>query len=219
MARLKAEQRRRLLVDAAFTVMARDGVAGATTRAISAEAGMAQSAFHYAFRSKEELLRELTAAVVDAQTGALAEVRVSADSLRSALTAAMQRLLAAGVAEPDRQAVLYELMLLDLRAPQDPGALGRWQYRLYSERVAQFLDQMTERFQVRWRVPGPALARMIATAIDGTMLAWLADHDTDLAAESLHALTEAVLRLAYDPDDTAPPAPGPGGPPAAASGH
>lgn len=207
MARLKAEDRRRILVDAAFAVMARDGVNAATTRSICAEAGMPQSAFHYAFRSKEELLQELTKAVVSAQTGALADLDVSSGSLRAAMATAMERLLAAGVAEPGRQAVLYELTLLDLRVADNPGSLGRWQYRLYSDRAAMFLEELAERFDVHWRIPVQTLARMVATAIDGTMLAWLTDRDTDLATESLQAFAETILSLAVENSDTATSSP------------
>lgn len=192
-----------MLVDAAFVVMARDGVTAATTRSICAEAGMPQSAFHYAFRSKEELLQELTKAVVSAQTSGLTDLDVSSGSLRTALTTALQRLLAAGVAEPGRQAVLYELTLLDLRAVDDPGSLGRWQYRFYSDRAAMFLEDVAERFDVQWRIPVQTLARTVATAIDGTMLAWLTDRDTAVAAESLQALAEAVLSLAVGNNDPA----------------
>ena len=42
--------------DTALTVIARDGVHAATTRAIVAEAGMALASFHYAFRSRDELI-------------------------------------------------------------------------------------------------------------------------------------------------------------------
>ncbi|MET7769595.1 helix-turn-helix domain-containing protein [Nocardia sp. NPDC005366] len=205
--RLRAEERRRLLVDAAFVVMARDGVSAATTRAICTEAGMPQSAFHYAFRSKEELLRELTEAVVGAQTSALTDLDVSSGSLRAVMRTAMEQLLAATVTEPGRQAVLYELTLLDLRAPDDPGSLGRWQYRLYTDRAATLLESVTERFDVHWRVPVETLARMVATAVDGTVLAWLADRDTALAAASLQALAEAVVSLAVETNDPASPNP------------
>ncbi|PPJ24945.1 TetR/AcrR family transcriptional regulator [Nocardia nova] len=196
--RLKVDERRRMLVDAAFEVMVSKGVAAATTRAICAQAGMPQSAFHYAFRSKEELRQELAEAVVSAQTSTLADVSVATESLRTALLAAMERLLAAGIADPGRQTVLYELTLLDLRTGDNPGRFGAWQYRLYTDRAARLLDGVAERFNVHWRVPVDVLARMVAITVDGTMLAWLADRDTDLAAESLRALAEAILALAVD---------------------
>ncbi len=64
MPRLPAEVRRAALVEAALRVMARDGLAAGTTRAIVAEAGMSLASFHYAFASRDELLRELVHRVV-----------------------------------------------------------------------------------------------------------------------------------------------------------
>jgi len=61
------DERRRELVEAALRVMARDGVAAATTRAVTAEAGMTQSRFHYCFRSKAELLHEVVETMVSNQ--------------------------------------------------------------------------------------------------------------------------------------------------------
>ena len=59
MPRIAVDERRELLVEAAIRVMVRDGVAKATTRSIVAEAGMALAAFHYSFRSKQELLENV----------------------------------------------------------------------------------------------------------------------------------------------------------------
>ncbi|MEU5762955.1 TetR family transcriptional regulator [Nocardia sp. NPDC047648] len=203
MARLKSEERRRRLVDAAFAVMARDGVAAATTRAICAEAGMAQSAFHYAFRSKEELLQELTESVVQSQTAVLEGLEISSDSLRTAVSTAMERMLSAGMNDPGRQAVLYELTVQDIRSTTNPGELGRWQYRLYTDIAAMFLRLGSERFDVQWRVPEQALARMVAITLDGTLFAWLADRDTAAATASVQALAEAVVSLAVPRTDDA----------------
>ena len=72
-----------------------------------------------------------------------------------------------------------------------------------------FLDEVAERFDVHWRIPVQTLARMVATAIDGTMLAWLTDRDTALATESLQALAEAVLCLAVENSDPAMSSPHP----------
>ena len=68
MNRIPADQRRALLVQAALRVIAKQGVSGATTRAIVAEAGMSLASFHYAFRSHDEMMRELVAYVVDAES-------------------------------------------------------------------------------------------------------------------------------------------------------
>src|SRR5690606_15625560 len=54
--RRSVEERRAQLVQAATEVISRDGLGRATTRRITDHADLALGAFHYAFRSKEELL-------------------------------------------------------------------------------------------------------------------------------------------------------------------
>lgn len=56
MSRLPVPQRRAALIEAALRVIARDGLAAATTRAIAAEAGMSLASLHYAFTSRDELI-------------------------------------------------------------------------------------------------------------------------------------------------------------------
>lgn len=59
MAHVPAAVRRTQLIEAASRVIARDGVAAATTRAIAKEAGAAQASLHYVFEGKEDLLLSL----------------------------------------------------------------------------------------------------------------------------------------------------------------
>ena len=61
--RLSSAERRALLLQAALRVIAEQGVAGATTRAIVAEAGMSLASFHYAFRSHAEMMRDWLVAI------------------------------------------------------------------------------------------------------------------------------------------------------------
>jgi AcrR family transcriptional regulator len=55
--RRTVDERRAELVDATLGILASEGLGAATTRRITEEAGLALGAFHYAFRSKDELLR------------------------------------------------------------------------------------------------------------------------------------------------------------------
>src|SRR3954454_19035233 len=56
MAHIPMEVRRQQLVEAAMTVIAREGVDGATTRRIADEAGAPLATLHYCFQAKENLL-------------------------------------------------------------------------------------------------------------------------------------------------------------------
>src|SRR5690348_7514967 len=69
---MSADARRAELLQAALRVMSRDGVAAGTTRAIVAEAGMPLATFHYCFRSRNELLRELITLVTTMERDAAA---------------------------------------------------------------------------------------------------------------------------------------------------
>jgi AcrR family transcriptional regulator len=55
MSRIPASQRREEFITAVVTVVAAEGVEGATTRRIAAEAKASLAALHYCFSSKEEL--------------------------------------------------------------------------------------------------------------------------------------------------------------------
>lgn len=56
MAHIPTEVRRQQFIDAAVTVIAREGVDGATTRRIAEEAGAPLATLHYCFQTKENLL-------------------------------------------------------------------------------------------------------------------------------------------------------------------
>ena len=205
MARVPAEQRRQNLIDAAFTVMARDGVAAASTRAITAEANAPLSAFHYCFRTKQELLQELTTTVV---TGMLAEARQALHpgaNLRDALRDGMRGLWSTAARRPDQQLVLYELTCLSLRDPALAG-LGKWQYDCYFQAAAQFLEDLAAAAGTKWRLPIPVASRMFVTFIDGVILGWLADRNDEQALDALDgfvdqlaAFTEPAANAAASP--------------------
>ncbi|HMS74605.1 TetR/AcrR family transcriptional regulator [Gordonia sp. (in: high G+C Gram-positive bacteria)] len=59
MPRMPVEDRRKALVEAAFDVIAEHGVENATTRTICSHAGMPLASFHYAFDSRDDLLRRV----------------------------------------------------------------------------------------------------------------------------------------------------------------
>jgi AcrR family transcriptional regulator len=205
MARVPAEQRRQELIDAAFTVMARDGVAAASTRAITAEANAPLSAFHYCFRTKQELLQELTTTVV---TGMVAEARQGLHpgaNLRDALRDGMRGLWSTAARRPDQQLVLYELTCLSLRDPALAG-LGKWQYDCYFQAAAHFLEDLATAAGAKWRLPIPVASRMFVTFIDGVILGWLADRNDEQALDALDgfvdqlaAFTEPAANAAASP--------------------
>ena len=195
MARVSAEHRRQSLIEAAFTVMARDGVAAASTRAITAEANAPLSAFHYCFRTKQELLKELTTTVV---AGMVAEARQALHpgaNLHDALREGMRGLWSVAARHPDQQLVGYELTCLSLRDPALAG-LGKWQYDCYFQAAAQFLEDLAAAAGTKWRLPIPVASRMFVTFIDGVILGWLADRNDEQALDALDGFVDQLAAFA-----------------------
>ena len=122
MARMSAEARRHALVEAAIEVMKRRGVANTSTRDIVAEAGMQIGVFHYCFESKEHLVREVMARIIErsytAVGGALGEVEPGAAMVHAAVMAYWRHIQD----DPNEHLLTYELTthaLRNLRAETD----------------------------------------------------------------------------------------------------
>ena len=189
MPRLPAEARRGALVEAALRAIARDGLAAGTTRAIVAEAGMSLASFHYAFASRDELLRELVHRVVGHElSAATAELDLTA-GLAGVLRSAARGYLEHLEREPGAEQLMLELTLHSLR---DPALLpvARQQYRAYTAAATRLLEQAAALTGAQWRRPVPELARLLVTLVDGATTTWLVDRDS--------AATRAVLDHAVE---------------------
>ncbi|MBI2243064.1 MAG: TetR family transcriptional regulator C-terminal domain-containing protein [Nocardioides sp.] len=199
MARISVTHRRELLFAAAVRVLARDGLAALSTRAIVAEAGMSLASFHYAYGSREELLGDIVASVVRGEREAgLAGVLGDASSPEDAVRRAFAAYLDLVRVDPGREQGMFELTQHALRTPA-LARLATEQYQRYHEVAAELLDQLAERFDRRWDSPTADLARLVVALTDGLTLAWLADRD-DAAAERLAArAADAVLTHLEEP--------------------
>lgn len=195
MSRLAAADRRELLLTAAARVIARDGMVDLTTRAIAAEAGMSQGAFHYCFRSKDELLAGLITStathLIEASIAAI-EIR---DSLEETLRGALRGLWDNIIDPPEKQLALYELTVYALR---NSGLrdLSAKQYEGYFIAAARFLEVAAERTRTEWTVSVSILARLLVTVIDGLGLNWLTDRDRDAAYAVLDVFTQQLVAVA-----------------------
>lgn len=96
MAHVPTEVRRQQFIDAAVTVIAREGVDGATTRRIADEAAAPLATLHYCFQTKENLLwavfqqlsdtgRQQIAEVPEGQTPAVMAARLLDATIRWAI--------------------------------------------------------------------------------------------------------------------------------------
>ncbi len=189
--RRSVEERRQQLIDAALQVMADHGLAKATTRAITDEAGLALGAFHYAFSSKDELLGaviEQVVAEIDAalvRTLGAAEPRADDPDGRELVVEVLHRFLTATweylESTPQLQLAQYELTL---HAVRDPALrhLAERQYELYSATVSRALGTLTGEIGAQ---RADQLARYVVATIDGLLLQWLVEGDDEAARARL----------------------------------
>ena len=201
MTRLSPEQRRSELVDAALRVIDRDGIRAATTRAIVAEADMPLGSFHYVFRSRNAMLRDLIAVVVDQERRVASDALRAGGDIRAIVRSALQAYFDLVVADPSREQAMFELLHYALRT-EELADLPAAQYRTYRSAALDLLDAGAQRAGVRWTMPLEDVARLVVTVTDGLTLGWLADRDEaaagrimDAAADALAALTAPVTAV------------------------
>ena len=190
MAQVPVTQRRQELVEAAFRTIARLGIRRATTREICAEAGMQQGIFHYCFRSKQELMRVMVVDMVDAAV----IVSDFGDDPEQCIRMSLLRVWKHATEHPDRQLAAYELTTFMLR-DKELSDLAAWQYRQYAEQGERLALAIESATGTGWSVPRPVLARMLSSGMDGLVLGWLADRDTEMAEAALDAFSTAVVGL------------------------
>lgn len=195
MARMTAEARRAELIQAAFRVMSRDGVSAGTTRAICAEAGMALATFHYCFRSRNELLRELMIMLSTIERVAAEDAMQSGADVGESLRQAAYGYLRHIEQDPGHELVQLELNHYALRTPELRD-LADEQYRRYYESATQILKAAAEIADVTWQVELPVLARVVVTMMDGLTTTWLVDHDSDRTREVIDFLVGYLMASA-----------------------
>ncbi|WP_368499296.1 TetR/AcrR family transcriptional regulator [Herbiconiux sp. A18JL235] len=204
MARLPVAERRARLLEAAFAVIARSGVSGATTRAVVEEAGMKLASFHYAFASREELLAELVDAVLDTQQEVLEIAAAPGSSLVEVLHHGLVRYFDGVRRDPLRERALFELTQYALRTPGLAPVAER-QYERYRRLARRSLEEASRRTGARWQVPVDRVSGWLVALTDGVTLAWLADGDDERALAGLAFAARALAAEAQTDGDAPVP--------------
>lgn len=214
--RIPAEQRRRELTAVAHTVMARDGAFGLTTRAVAKEAGVPHGSVHYAFHSKDELIRAVVRDDIDRSTAAFRRFAApEANTLDHAASPAEQATGSAAAPAETEQAVSPEGILHAAFASYADNLIGDpWeeaaqqelalmcardeQLRVimqesnasYRELIGSILDYLSTATGKTWAQPADMLAENILGALFGTAQLWLIDRDDDTLYASLATLAK-----------------------------
>ncbi|MFJ6680172.1 TetR/AcrR family transcriptional regulator [Microbacterium sp. NPDC091382] len=173
------EERRDELIAAAIRVIARRGVAAATTRAITAEAGMPLGAFTYIFGTQDELMTAVIDRVIAQERFAAESRAIDPTSLTAAIRSGLEGYIDMLEHHPADEIALLELALVARR--RDPQGQMRTQWLTYYEAAAQVLSYAAEITGNRWTEPLDDLARHLVVVVDGITTTWLADGDSDAA--------------------------------------
>jgi len=183
MARVPVDERRRQLIDAAISLLTREGVGAASTRRISEEAGVPLGLVHYCFSSKRELIGEtirfLNTENVDAARTAI-QVGSGGRDVGDALRAGFRAYWLTVELAPERQLLTFELNAYALRDPDLATVAAEWDRDLLAA-VRDLLDGVAADAGVRWRAPVAEVARLTLSVISGMTLSWLNDRDSAAA--------------------------------------
>jgi AcrR family transcriptional regulator len=190
LARMSAETRREKLVEAAIRVMVRDGVTNATTRSIVAEADMTLGVFHYAFRSKQELMEQVSEAVAKQSRAEInAAMFVEGMELVDIVRAGLHAYFDHVVAHPQEHLMAYELTYVGLRDPE-LGDVAKRQYDYYLSDNKAMILALAEFLGIEFTMPVDVVNRYIFSLVDGLALNYLAIGEETQAREVLdHAAT------------------------------
>lgn len=203
MTRIPPEDRRRALVAAAIRVIAADGMAAATTRAVAAEAEMSLASLHYVFGSRDALLEavveEVTAAEAQASDEVMAlfidhDARIGLEAL---LASGIDRFIDGLISEPDNELALAELSIHARRSGMEE--LVARQRRIYLDAAGRTLVAAAEQAGATWATPLDEVAMLLTTVLDGITYSWLSHRDEAAARTSGRFSARALAGLATTP--------------------
>lgn len=181
---------------AARAVLARDGVARTSLRAVAAEAGVPLGTLQYAFSSKEKLLRAVIEDVVAEIAEVLRSSAVVDQGLAQAIRQGLEGFWTALVEDNiGLQLLQYDLTTYALRTAGQE-RLARWQYERYADVVAAWCQEAAHHAGERCAVPFDRLARLLVAGVDGLILQHACDPDPKRSREDLAAMAEMLIAVA-----------------------
>ncbi len=182
------------------------GVAGVTTRDVAQAAGVSLGVVHYCFENKDALMTELVKALsmelrdsVETNETVWQGVGSGKESLQNLVRASLELLWLNIEATPERQLLTYETTTYALReSEQTPAklAIAREQYTFNDSTVGDVLEHARDATGTRWSVPVTTLSRFTLAVIDGIVLRWLVDDDSEAVRTQLDVLAEMITTYA-----------------------
>lgn len=217
--RLPADERRAQLVESALALAERGGVGAVTVRAVAEHAGVSLGVVHYCFDSKEALIVAMAETLIDQLGEAMnAAFDLPDDGPDTQGLIGLRQLLYAGLTAmwpaleftAGRQLLTYEITAYSLRhrgaasasnevdGQVASGDIATLQYQRMDEHATGFLVACAERSATEWLEPVSSLARLALALLDGLVLRWLVDQDTDAVVIELDNLAGTIASRAAE---------------------
>ncbi|BBG05593.1 MULTISPECIES: TetR/AcrR family transcriptional regulator [Pseudonocardia] len=190
-----AAERREQLLDAAVEVMRVGGIGAATTRAVAERAGLPQGAFHYCFRSKDELFVALLDRELDASLGSAWDAVADTDDLGTGIAAALWAILNRVRSDPEYHLLTAELVDVAARTPGLEHVARREQLA-YVEQADRLLRRWQESGRGPLTIGSRTLAEALVAASTGITSSWLSARDDEAAHASVALFASALARAA-----------------------
>lgn len=190
--RKPAEERRRDLVEAGLRVIAREGMHGATVRAIVAEAGVPLATFHYVFDSRDQMIGEAYAYVVLPRVGEVPTPFSAGASPVDAVRGVLHDWVDRFSEHPEYELAVMEIMAYCRRTPSLAHLPGEVQTR-YVEIVSTVISAICEQLEVEPQQPLDELSQLVLHVTDGLTYCMLRTGD---AAASRRFVEAAAPMLA-----------------------
>ncbi len=197
---LKAEMRRREILDAAQICFERRGFHGASMGEICTQAGMSPGGVYRYFPSKESIIAAMAEDERRTATLAFDAVRMS-DNFLLALSQLCEK-FAEAYADPSRAAFAAELMAEAVRNPKFAAVAREAECRIRCE-VADLLRAGQKMGHVDPTLDAEEAAAVLMAAADGLglRLAFMGDYSAGAAAKALKNLVLRYLNPAAAPAD------------------
>jgi TetR/AcrR family transcriptional regulator, fatty acid metabolism regulator protein len=183
-------EKRRLILDAAVRVFARDGFHTSRVGSIASEAGVAHGLLYHYFSSKDELLETIFRETWSALLGALKDVEESGDTAREQVRKVAAIVLRTWKRDPDLVRVLVREVT---RSPQ----LGREVEEIGQalEAIERIVERGQRRGELRSGVDARLAAAILYGALEEMLTGWvlgqIPDGDDDVARAE-RAVVEVV---------------------------
>lgn len=210
--RLPAEERRAQLVRAALTLAEQEGFGSVTIRRVADTAGVSLGVVHYCFENKEQLMGAAISNVVASlgeamhavftQSGEGDEHTQGIEGLREMIRNGLMGMWQLIEATPNVQLLTYEITTYALRlAPNDHDGsktLAGRQYVVSDTVATDFLLQSAEATGTEWAESIEYLARLSLSMMDGVVLRWLIDRDSESAHRQLGDMVDFMVGKAVE---------------------